>query len=1014
MLNNTGGASSMNNSGGALSALASLSQEYGGMSVQAMVAVVTKTRTTTVEMVQIMPPPSPPPLMTSLSVKSAAGAPEAQQPSSPTTPVAAGTSANEWCSDGKKMIPAAVVTTSSSTSSSASSSTTPSTSDSPWFCMSWTLLDANAVEAPDVATATHVDITMQSRTAGYVSVGFGDVPGIMSPADAVYGWIDEATGEVVVSDRYNPFGYAESTVDASQDTVAVAGTMTADGVMEVTFRRALNTGDGDDKPSLDPSGTVNMIWAIHHTRPTHRDGKLATHTTKGRGTAVIQLACSVNCTQSMVGGGGAEVGAGGLFPSATPLWRVMVRATAAWVALAAAWRLFITASPVRVKSLFVSRQLGPAFVGELFVFFVFLFFAVEVIVRSVPPGATLAELVTKHKDFYTLSKVVGTLAGFCLAVALLPAPHAVSFFAWISGRAFDLMLRLHRVAGTIAVLAVVAHAAIATYSKARPDGDGGVVDMLLDFAPNRSGDGVIYGTLAGGCVLLLALTASSPFRRRFYNVFLASHRVMFAAIAMLSAVHASSLRLPLAFAVGLIVLDKIFTWLRRTLPAVAGGACGGAGGACTVAGVQSLPGGVVRLTVNIPRALGVPWSRTYHGMFAYIRFPSWGKWGGAGGALQTWHPFSVAGVHQVTGQNNNATAYQAVFVVKVSGGGHNFTSALSKFVDWEPDTLAEKSITVELDGLYDGPVSAEIKRMRSMSAAGFAVAAETTTRFARLCLYFFRSCFCLRSAASPSAVVASRVDDDEHDERNDVCGSCGCSYGSFGGAVVEEIVLVAGGVGITALLPLVETLSRNPPRGLRVIRLVWASPVMESFATWFPGRPLVHLRGAAPAESAAASADSSAFCKINGSSASTTAPSSPSSSQPRVEFSLHMYCTARSGPDPTAACDKSSTMTGVALGDGNDHHHLHREDYNCDPATMGLAKVHPQMYIERGRPRFEEIIGAPLPFADVEAARAGSINNVKRRRSGAVMACGPEGLVRAAREAAVAQGYSFDCELFHR
>ena len=126
-----------------------------------------------------------------------------------------------------------------------------------------------------------------------------------------------------------------------------------------------------------------------------------------------------------------------------------------------------------------------------------------------------------------------------------------------------------------------------------------------------------------------------------------------------------------------------------------------------------------------------------------------------------------------------------------------------------------------------------------------------------------------------------------------------------------------------------------------------------------------------------------------------------------------------------------------------------REGATSGSAATGVAKVHPHMYIARGRPRLDEIIGAPLPFFndggeggsevafpssmhpsldddedddDVKKKKGATKSTTsaamgrrrRRRRSGAVFACGPDGLVRAARDAAVAKGYSFDCELFHR
>lgn len=47
-----------------------------------------------------------------------------------------------------------------------------------------------------------MQFTMSANTHGYVSVGFGETYGLMSPADVYAGWVN-ADGEPVISDRKN-------------------------------------------------------------------------------------------------------------------------------------------------------------------------------------------------------------------------------------------------------------------------------------------------------------------------------------------------------------------------------------------------------------------------------------------------------------------------------------------------------------------------------------------------------------------------------------------------------------------------------------------------------------------------------------------------------------------------------------------------------------------------------------------------------------------------------------------
>eukprot|EP00959_Pyramimonas_sp_CCMP1952_P462212 9482882-Pyramimonas_sp.AAC.1 len=137
----------------------------------------------------------------------------------------------------------------------------------------------------------------------------------MTPADCVYGWIDDGTGQPVLTDRKNKVGYNPSTIDSQQDYVAVSGSFSnglaltgssapvvaacrCAGVYRpwrrrdtrVSFRRALDTGDADDMALT--AGPTNVIWAIHSSKPRRADGFLATHSVRERGAVLVDLMCS--------------------------------------------------------------------------------------------------------------------------------------------------------------------------------------------------------------------------------------------------------------------------------------------------------------------------------------------------------------------------------------------------------------------------------------------------------------------------------------------------------------------------------------------------------------------------------------------------------------------------------------------------------------------------------------------------------------------------------------------------
>lgn len=174
----------------------------------------------------------------------------------------------------------------------------------------------------------------------------------------------------------------------------------------------------------------------------------------------------------------------------------------------------------------------------------------------------------------------------------------------------------------------------------------------------------------------------------------------------------------------------------------------------------------------------------YAGKYAYVHIPdiSW----------RAWHPFSIAHVYS-TGEGDAAKHF-AVFLIKAAsvsrGGKKNFTNALYSLAagGLADDMLSSADDTqssarrsylagaqVYLDGPFHGPVSAAMDKKAITSLAKF------------------------------------------HS---------------------RDVVLVAGGIGITPMLPLIESLVESPPKGLRRVRLVWVCNCPEPFAAWFAERLL--------------------------------------------------------------------------------------------------------------------------------------------------------------------------------
>ena len=144
------------------------------------------------------------------------------------------------------------------------------------FCLRWEVVGSD------------IEMEMEAPATGYLSVGFGDVYGLMAPADCVVGWVDSASGAVMVSDRKNPQGWDPPTVDAQQDTVAVGGSLEG-GRMVVRFRRPLVTNDAEDM-ALTAGTPTNVIWATHpSTQPASVHGDIVTHNTVDRGAVLLDF-----------------------------------------------------------------------------------------------------------------------------------------------------------------------------------------------------------------------------------------------------------------------------------------------------------------------------------------------------------------------------------------------------------------------------------------------------------------------------------------------------------------------------------------------------------------------------------------------------------------------------------------------------------------------------------------------------------------------------------------------------
>lgn len=520
----------------------------------------------------------------------------------------------------------------------------------------------------------------------------------------------------------------------------------------------------------------------------------------------------------------------------------------------------------------------------------------SVYITSLTSGGAVEAYIV---DYFTFAKVLGTLAALCMATALLPAPHA-SAWALLSGRPLDLMLRLHRMCGRISFLIVVAHAAVALYAQAESAAQA--LEMMLDDKPNRSGAGIVYGTIAAAVTVLMAIGALWPVRRLFYNIFLATHRVFFLGIAALTMTHAASTRLLFAVPLALLAVDKMGRLWQR-------------GQRLRISSLAHLPGDVVELRIALPaNSASKRLSTTFQGTYAYVMIPHVAK--------GEWHPFSIVDVVEGPATASGSGGFDVVFCIK-AGGSNTFGRKLLDFSDQLSRGRMLGIPTAYVEGPYDGVVSAAAKS--------------------------FSTC-------------------------------CACVSTSAIGVAPEEVILVAGGVGITPMLPMAEALLAQPSHGLKRVSLIWACPDEDAFTKWFPGRPAMFLSAL---HGTALGNDALPPRMVTPLTADDfTAHSQQSAAKPMFTF-LQYWTRGRS--EAQSGGGGGGNVMGWAAEDGG-----------------GNKLCSPHIEMRHGRPDLDALVAGACGSGAGSAGRT------------VVMACGPDALVGAARRAAVKHGHSFHSELFHR
>ncbi|OQV14749.1 DBH-like monooxygenase protein 1 [Hypsibius exemplaris] len=127
---------------------------------------------------------------------------------------------------------------------------------------------------------THIEVELAYPTLGWLALGISPNGG-MDQSDVLFGYVDDATREVIVQDRYivaTDMSRVNPKLDSQQDWAMVSGSQNKS---HTTIRavRKLRTCDPEDRPF--GTGTLKMIYSYNPNDPPTKEGRPQKHTERG-------------------------------------------------------------------------------------------------------------------------------------------------------------------------------------------------------------------------------------------------------------------------------------------------------------------------------------------------------------------------------------------------------------------------------------------------------------------------------------------------------------------------------------------------------------------------------------------------------------------------------------------------------------------------------------------------------------------------------------------------------------
>ena len=230
-----------------------------------------------------------------------------------------------------------------------------------------------------------------------------------------------------------------------------------------------------------------------------------------------------------------------------------------------------------------------------------------------------------------LARASGRLLQANLTLTLL-LPTRNALWPYVVGISFERCIKYHRIVGRCTVINMIVHF-VGMYLVYGTD----ALFLCDNGGTCRWGEGNLFGVLAGWSMILMALSAAEPVRRRSYELFLALHMMAFPTL-IFAVLHVRNTLAHLILPIVLYLVDfalRLYQWMHSV----------------KIISASALPGsegskGATHVRLHCPAVAQALWAKKAQGIgaFIYLQSPTISR------NPMEWHPFSVSGFEWTGGK----------------------------------------------------------------------------------------------------------------------------------------------------------------------------------------------------------------------------------------------------------------------------------------------------------------------------------------------------------------------------